>query len=103
MAVIRHKFNAKPQVIDNIRFSSKKEARYYESLKQRKANGEVLFFLRQAPFHIINGNTRYVIDFVEFLNDGTVKFVDVKGVKTDVYELKRKIVESEYPIEITEA
>jgi hypothetical protein len=42
----------------------------------------------------------YRVDFVEFLADGTVEFVDCKGVETPVSTLKIKQVEDIYPISI---
>ena len=95
----RHKFQAKPSDEDGIRFASKKERAYYRVLKLRQKNGEVLFFLRQAPFHL-PGNVRHVIDFIEFWTDGTVHFVEIKGFDTPMGRLKRKQVESIYPITI---
>lgn len=94
-----HKFKAKPTEIDNIKFASRKEARYYAELKLRQRNGEVLFFLRQVPFHL-TGGVKYVCDFQVFLSDGTVEFVDVKGMETPMYKLKAKQVQELYPIEI---
>jgi hypothetical protein len=101
MLPIRHKFNAKPTVIDNVRFASKKEGAYYQKLKARKESGEVLFFLMQAPLHSKSG-IRYLVDFVEFHADGTVHFIDVKGCITQVYALKKKLIENEFPIKIEE-
>ena len=98
----RHKFNAKPTECDGIKFASKKEAQYYQDLKLRQAAGLVLFFLRQVPFHLA-GNIRYVCDFAEFLADGEVRFVDVKGYKTDMYRLKVKQVKDVYGVTIEEA
>ncbi len=98
----RHKFNAKPTELDGIKFASKKEAKYYHELKLRQAAGEVLFFLRQVPFHL-PGNVRYVCDFAEFLADGQVRFVDVKGYKTDMYKLKVKQVKAVFGVTIEEA
>lgn len=97
--MIRHKFSAKPTTIDDIRFSSKKEAKYYVDLKCRQASGEVLFFLRQTPFHL-PGNVKYLCDFTVFKSNGDVEFVDVKGFETEIFKLKRKQVEAIYPIEI---
>lgn len=96
---IRHKFNAKATVADGIKFSSKKEARYYMALKLRVVAQEVLFFLRQVPLHL-PGGTRLVVDFVEFHADGTVHFVDTKGVKTEAFNIKKREIEAAYPIEI---
>ena len=98
---IRHKFNAKPTECDGIKFSSKKEARYYANLKLRQMAGEIIFFLRQVPFHL-PGGVRYVVDFVVFEAGGEVKFVDVKGMKTETYKAKKKIVEAVFPITIEE-
>lgn len=99
---VKHKFNARRTECDGISFTSKKEARYYQALCLRQKAGEVLFFLRQVPFHL-PGNVRYVVDFAEFLSDGTVCFVDVKGMKTEQYKTKKKLVEALYPIQIVEA
>jgi len=96
---VKHKFHAKQTISDGIKFSSKKEAKYYEELKIRQRVGEVVFFLRQVPFHL-PGGIRYVVDFVEFLADGSVDFVDVKGMETPMYKAKKTQVEAIYPVEI---
>ena len=96
--MIYHKFNAKATSEDNIRFASKKEAIYYNELKLRVRAGEVVFFLRQVPFDIPAGVHR--IDFVEFLSNGEVEFIEVKGYDTPMGKLKRKQVEELYPIKI---
>lgn len=95
----RHKFNAVPTVHDGIRFDSKKEGRYYEQLKLRIKAGEIVFFLRQVPFHL-PGGVRYVVDFQEFHADGSVSFVDVKGMETESFKAKKRMVEAIYPVEI---
>jgi len=96
---LRHKFRAKPSEADGIIFASKKEMDYYRELLLRKKSGEVLFFLRQVPFHL-PGNVRHVIDFVEFWSDGTVHVVEVKGYDTPMGKLKRKQVMDLYPINV---
>lgn len=95
----KHKYNAKKTEIDGIRFDSKKEARYYQELLLRQRAGEIVFFLRQVPFHL-PGNVRHVIDFVEFHTDGTVHIVEVKGYDTPQGKMKRKMVEDVYPVKI---
>lgn len=97
----RHKFNAIPTTVDGIRFASKKESRVYEDLCMRRAAGEIVFFLRQVPFHL-PGGVRYVVDFVTFNADGTVHFCDAKGMRTQLYLTKKKLVEAHYPIKIEE-
>lgn len=101
MTLIGHKFSAVRTVTDGIKFDSKKEAAYYEQLKIRQQAGDIVFFLRQVPLHL-PGNVRYVVDFVTFNTDGTVHFIDVKGMRTPVYIAKKKMVEATYPIEIEE-
>lgn len=95
----RHKFNAKKVEHDGIRFDSKKEGDYYLQLKLRVKAGEVLFFLRQTPFHLPGGVT-YRVDFQEFHADGTVRFVEIKGYETSEWLMKKKLVEALYPITI---
>ena len=98
---LRHKFNAKRTEIENIKFSSKKEAMRFLGLQQLQKAGEIVFFLRQVPFHLAGG-IKYVCDFVVFWADGHVSVEDVKGMKTDMYKVKKKLVEDTYPINITE-
>jgi hypothetical protein len=98
---VRHKFGNIPTEADGITFQSKKEARYYQDLLLARRSGDLLFFLRQVPFHL-PGGIRYVVDFAEFWKNGDVRFVDVKGFKTHTYVTKKKIVESTYPIKILE-
>lgn len=95
----KSKYSAVRTVVDGIPFDSKKEARYYEQLKQRKAAGEVLYFLMQVPFRL-PGGVRYVIDFMEVHADGRIHWVDVKGVETPLFKMKKKQVEELYGVEI---
>ena len=96
-----HKFKAKPQTLDGIRFASKKEMRHYCDLQKLQALGEIVFFLRQVPLPI-PGGIKYVCDFVVFWAKGDVTFEDVKGFKTDLYKVKKKLVEHHYPLKIIE-
>jgi len=93
------KYGAHAVVVDGIRFDSKREARYYEALKLRVAAGEVLFFLRQVPFHL-PGGTKLVVDFEIHEADGRVRYVDTKGVQTKEFRIKKREVEHHYPVEI---
>jgi hypothetical protein len=95
----RHKFNAIPTTIDNQKFPSKLEAAYYQHLQLLKKTGDVVFFLRQVPFHLACG-TKYVCDYQIFNADGTVDFVDPKGTITQEFSLKKRMVEHEYPVNI---
>ena len=97
--MLRHKFGAVRTVKDGISFPSKAEARFYDELVMRQRGGDVLFFLRQVPFHL-PGGVRYVVDFQVFHSDGRVRFVDVKGLETPGFITKKKLVEALYPVEI---
>ncbi len=99
--MLKHKFRAIPTECDGIRFASKKEAKRYRELKLLEKSGEVLFFLRQVPFHLV-ANVKYVCDFMVFWVDENVTIEDVKGVKTPMYILKKKQVEATYPVQIIE-
>ena len=82
-----------------MKFQSQKEAKYYDQLCLLQKMGEIIFFLRQVPFHL-PGNVVYRVDFVEFHKDGTVRFIDVKGYETPEFIRNKKIDESLYPITI---
>ena len=97
-----HKFHAKPVESEGIKFSSKKEAAYYQKLKELQKSGEVLFFLRQIPFYLSDNKSKYVCDFLVFSTNGEVEFIDCKGFKTETYKLKKRLVEAQYPITIEE-
>lgn len=99
--MLRHKFKAKPCEYENIKFASKKEAKRYLELQALQRLGEVVFFLRQTPFHLTAG-IKYVCDYLVFWKNGEVTIEDVKGMKTAMYILKKKQVEQLYPITITE-
>ena len=55
--------------------------------------------MRQVPLHLV-GNTKYVADFQVFHLDGSVEYIDVKGMETSTFKLKKKQVEATYPIKI---
>jgi hypothetical protein len=97
MKTIKHKFGAVRCEREGIKFPSMLERNYYDQLKLRQNAGDVLFFLRQPSFDL-PGKVRYVADFLVFLPDGTVEFVDTKGKDTPISIAKRKMVEDLYPI-----
>ena len=95
----RNKYNAKPTLVDGIRFDSKKEANRYRELKLLKQAGEVVMMLLQVPFRL-PGNTVYRVDFQIFWANGTVTFEDTKGRETENFKLKKRQVEELYPVQI---
>ena len=99
--MLKHKFRAIPKKKKKNKFASRKEARRYRELRLLEKSGELLFFLRQVPFHL-PANVKYVCDFLCFWQDDTVTIEDVKGIKTPLYVLKKKQVEAIYPVKIME-
>jgi hypothetical protein len=85
--------------MDGHNFPSLAEANYFKALQRMVQIGEIKFFLRQVPLHLPAG-IKLVIDFVLFYADEKVRFVDVKGMETNIWKLKKKQVEALYPINI---
>ena len=99
--MLKHKFHAKPCEYNGIKFASKKERKRYQELELLQSAGDIVFFIRQTPWHL-PGGVKYVSDFMIFWKDGNVTIEDVKGYKTDTYKAKKKLVEALYPININE-
>ena len=99
MKKLTHKYRAKKTQNDGFNFDSKLEARFYLHLKNQQEKGNIVFFLRQVPFHL-PGNVKYVCDFQVFWEDGDISFIDIKGMDTPMSKAKRKLVEGHYPLEI---
>jgi len=80
---------------------SKIEARRCDELHVMEANGEITHLTREPVFSIeINGRhvCKYIADFQYRMADsGLPIVVDVKGMRTPVFNLKRKLVEAAYP------
>ncbi|EKD8195383.1 DUF1064 domain-containing protein [Listeria innocua] len=101
----RSKYNAKKVVIDDIKFDSKAEAAYYQQLKLLKMSGEVVSFDLQPEFilqdsFVKNGKKyhaiKYRADFLVRYKDGHEELIDVKGMLTNEFILKRKLFEMRY-------
>jgi hypothetical protein len=80
---------------------SKIEARRCDELTAMEAAGEITHLVQQPEFRVtINDKLicRYVADFQYRMADSGLSIVcDVKGMKTPVFNLKRKLVEAQYP------
>ncbi len=106
-----NKYRNSKKKVDEITFDSIKEAEYYGKLKLLKKSGEIDDFKIQVRLPIeINGVhiCYYVLDFQIFYPDGSVEFIDIKGkdkksgkfITTDVFKLKKKLVEAFYKVKI---
>jgi hypothetical protein len=96
----KSKYNAKPTTTDGIRFDSKSEERRYNELLLLERSGVISDLKLQPSFELqpafdYNGekirSIKYVADFSYKNSDGTTTIEDVKGMKTEVYKLKRKL------------
>lgn len=106
------KYHSNKMVVDRIIFDSKKEAMYYVYLKTLLKQGKIKDLELQKEYILqdkfkINGKTQrkisYKADFTYFsLEDNKLHVVDVKGFKTEIYKLKKKLFEYKYGIEIEE-
>jgi len=109
----KSKYRSRKTVVDGITFDSKREADYYLELKLRKKAGDILDFELQPLFVLLEGCKRngksirpitYRADFRIIHKDFAVEIVDVKGMKTEVYRIKKKMLLALHPdISFTEA
>lgn len=98
------KYRSIPVEVDGIRFASKKEARRYQVLKARWDAGEIIGLVTQPRYVLkVNGEKvgTYVGDFL-YIEDGREVLEDVKGVRTPIYRLKKKLMKALYGIDILE-
>ncbi|PEX52509.1 hypothetical protein COK25_08345 [Bacillus cereus] len=101
-----NKYNAKKVEVDGIIFHSKAESDYYSGLKIWQAAGEITSFELQPRFTLQpafakNGKSfkaiTYIADFMVYLPNGDVEVVDIKGMVTETFAVKKKMFEYKYP------
>ena len=95
----RSKYKAVKTEVDGIVFDSKREAARYMELRLLERAGKISHLELQPAFECrIDGKKicTYKADFKYFTAKECV-VEDVKGVKTPVYRLKKKLVEALYP------
>jgi len=101
----RHKYGAKKVKLDGYTFDSKAEAKRYEELKLMEKAGRITD-LEVHPVYCINFKTvricKVILDFKYFIYRSEWIYEDVKGVRTPVYRLKKKLLEATHGIRITE-
>lgn len=106
------KYHNKKVEYDGYTFDSIKEKNYYIKLKLLEKAGKIKElelqkeFELQPSFKLNNKTSRkitYRADFTcKTTEDDKMHVVDVKGFRTDVYRLKKKLFEYKYRIEIEE-
>ena len=93
------KYRAVKTEVDGIIFDSKKEAARYKELILLEKSGVISHLELQPRYDcVVNGKKicSYRADF-RYFNDQNSVVEDVKGFKTPVYRLKKKLVEALYP------
>jgi hypothetical protein len=93
-------------VADGIKFDSVKESRKYTELVLLQKAGEVAEIKLQPVYVLQEGFKRgkrsfrpitYKADFEVTYTNGRVQVIDVKGYKTEVYKIKKKLFLAKYP------
>ncbi|MEG0250274.1 MAG: DUF1064 domain-containing protein [Peptostreptococcus sp.] len=101
----KSKYRAKKMELDGILFDSKKEAQRYSELKMLE-KGSIIKDLELQPRFLLQdkfvyqGKTirkiEYIADFKYIDEKGNTVVEDVKGLKTDVYNIKKKLFLNKY-------
>lgn len=110
----KQKYHAQKVTFDGMEFDSKREMIRWQELRALERNGEIFGLRRQVRFELIpaqyapdvvtkTGKKKrgaclerkcdYIADFV-YTDAGTGEYVveDAKGMKTEVYKIKRKLM-----------
>jgi hypothetical protein len=102
------KYKNQKCIVDGHKFDSKAEAAHYQTcLKPKVVRGDILNLELQPRIKCIVDGVKictYIADFKYIKKECQTTIVeDVKGYKTPVYKLKKKLVEALHPnIEIIE-
>lgn len=108
-----NKYHNKKVIYNGIKFDSKKEMQRYKELELLESANHICSLELQAKFLLQDGYTNakgkkirpiyYIADFFYFdYTDRRWVVEDVKGVRTEVYKLKKKLFEYKYNLTIDE-
>jgi hypothetical protein len=107
----KNKYRNQKVEVDGITFHSRKEANFYSDLLIKKNAKLITDFERQVKYDIRVNDihiAKYFLDFKVINLDRSINYYDVKGkdkvsgkwITTDVFALKKKLVEAIYGIKI---
>lgn len=121
------KYHSKKITADGETFDSRKEFRHWQELRLLEQAGRIRGLRRQDKFvlipaqyeayeryskktgkrlkdgrKLVEKECSYIADFVYSYPDGSFVVEDTKGVRTDAYIIKRKLMLREYGIRILE-
>ena len=100
----KSKYFAVKTEVDGIVFASKLEAARYKILKKRQDGGEISDLQTQVKFPgalTVEGKEKHICKYVadfrykDYYGDWVIE--DTKGIITQVFSLKKKLVEALYP------
>ncbi|MGL5426392.1 MAG: DUF1064 domain-containing protein [Cetobacterium sp.] len=92
----RSKYGAKKVIIDDITFDSKAESKFYIQLRDNGVEFELQpRFLLQEAFKK-NGKHFRKIEYIADFRIGN-RIIDIKGVETEAFKIKKKLFEYKYP------
>ena len=123
----RSKYGNRKTVVDGITFDSKKEANRFRELQLLERAGKIMALQRQVkyvliptqrefsneiykkgahqghfkPGKVLEKECSYIADFA-YIQDGAYVVEDTKGVRTEAYKIKRKLMLERYGIRIRE-
>lgn len=96
-----NKYNARKTTVCGHMFDSRREAEYYLELLELKRRGIVTDIRLQPSYELLEGFTdamgkkqrpiKYTADFLVRYADGHSEVVEVKGMKTRDYVLRKKL------------
>jgi len=92
-----NKYGAKKCTYGNYTYDSRFEADFAQELDLRKSASDILDWERQFRVSIdINGYhiCNYYVDFKIYEKDGSFTLVETKGMETETWRLKRKLLEA---------
>lgn len=97
----KNKYNARKTVVGKHTFDSKREAEVYLELLAKQQAGEVVRIGFQPEYTLLEGFTdnegkkqrpiKYTADFFVTFADGHSEVIEVKGVRTRDYMLRKKL------------
>ena len=123
----RSKYGNRKTVVDGITFDSEKEANRFRELQLLERAGKITALQRQVkyvliptqrefsneiykkgahqghfkPGKVLEKECSYIADFA-YIQDGAYVVEDTKGVRTEAYKIKRKLMLERYGIQIKE-
>ncbi len=100
------KYRNRRTEVDGITFDSKKESERYSELKILERAGAIKNLTLQPRYPIIVNDIKictYVADFTYQTRLGETLVEDVKGMRTQVYIIKRKLMKAIYGIDVLES